>query len=94
MKKLKVYDISDFPSHLREEINKKIWHCGGSCKWYPGDGHFKPLNEVKDMSKIHFYKSETINTKDVYVYEMGDDLVGDFLMEQGAKLCEEIVIIQ
>lgn len=93
MKKMKVFEINEFPYEFQDEISEKQTHCEGACKWYPGDGFFKPLSEVKDKSKIHFYGDENENTKDVYVYEEGDDLIGDWLMKNhNIKLCEEILI--
>ena len=94
MKKIKVFQVNDFPVEFHDKIFDKIFYCGGSCKWYSGDGHFKPLSEVTDMTKIHFYNNETIDTEDVYVYETGDDKIGDWLMGQGVGLCEEVLIIK
>ncbi len=46
------------------------------------------------MSKIHFFEKDTLETKDVYVYEEGDDEIGDWLMKNHKiKLCEEVLIL-
>lgn len=93
MKKMKVFDITDFPHEFQDEIREKQNHCEGACSWYPGDGLFKPLSEVKDMDNIMFYKGDTIDTKDVYVYEKGDDPIGDWIMDNfKVKLCEGVLI--
>lgn len=91
---MKVFDISEFPQQFHNKIAEKQHHCGGACKWYPGDGFFKPIAEVKNQSKMHFYGKENENTKDVYVYEEGDgDDIGDWLMKNyNIKCCEEILI--
>ena len=94
MIKTKVFEVSDLPDEFHKELYEKIQHCGGSCKWYPGDGYFKPLDEVRDISKIHFCKNEDENTKDVFVYEEGDDLIGDWFMKNKIKLIEEVLIIR
>lgn len=95
MKKENVIKLHEFPQEFHDKIAEKIRHCGGSCLWYPGDGWFKPLPEVKDMNKVHFYKNEFRDTKNVYVYEEGDDPIGDWLMkEHGLKLCDEVRIIE
>ena len=91
MAKKSVFELGEFPENLYKEISSKFHH--RRCSWYPGDGYFKPLSEVRDMTKIHFYGKENIDTKDVYVYEEGDDLVGDFLMTRGIKICEEVLIL-
>ena len=93
MKKIKVINAYDFPEEFQDELYKKKCHCGGSCSWYPGEAFFKPLSEVKDINNILFLPSETKDTPDVYVYEKGDDVIGDWLMDNhGVGLCEEILI--
>lgn len=90
---MKVINISDFPHEFQDKIAEKMNHCGGTCSWYAGDGYFKPLSEVRDLSKIHFQKGEDIGTKNVYVYEEGDDPIGDWLMKNHKiKLTEEVLI--
>ena len=94
MKKVKLFELSDFPDEFQDEITEKFWHCNkGVVSWYPGDGYFKPLSEVKDMSKIMFFDGDNIDTPNVYVYEKGDDKIGDFLMDNfKIKLCEDVKI--
>lgn len=95
MKKEKVIKSIEFPEEFQDKIWEKIHHCGGSCHWYPGDGFFKPLEEVINIDNILFLDSDTLETKDVYVYEKGDDKIGDWIMDKyKVKLCEEILIIR
>ena len=93
MKLLKVFDVCEFPEELRDKIYERIQDGEGSCSWYPGDGYFKLLSKVKDISKIHFYGNDTMETPNLCVYEEGDDPVGDFLMKEfNVKLYEEVLI--
>mgnify|MGYP003405384345 CR=1 FL=1 len=96
MKKSKIiekYEFIDLPELNLKKLYEKMYHCGGSCSWYPGDGFFKPLSEVKNINNILFLGKENINTPNVYVYEKGDDIIGDFIMDKfKIKLCEEVLI--
>lgn len=96
MKKCKIieeYEFRNLPAQDLKKLQEKINHCGGTCNWYPGDGFFKPLSEVKNINNIMFLKGDTIDTPKVYVYEKGDDIIGDFIMDNfKVKLCEEILI--
>lgn len=89
MKTYKTFEYMDFPEPLREILKDKF--CFGKYHYliyYPGEGYFKPLEEVRDTNNILRWGNEKC-----YVYEIGDDLITDWLMSQGAELCEDILIL-
>ncbi len=95
MKSKKTFEYTDIPKEIRDALSDKLDGKGQNSyiNYYPGDGYFKPLSEVKNMENILFYGKDTIDSPDVYVYEKGDDIAGDYFMEKGAKLCEDVLIL-
>lgn len=53
-------------------------------------GEVKPMDEVKNKDNI-VIDPEDPNAE--YVYERGDDPISDYLMDNGCKMGEEIIIL-
>lgn len=88
MKTCKYIEYYNLPEEIRNLIKEK--YCFSKyqyLEYYPGDGYFKPVGEVRDE-----YNIMRVDDSD-YVYERGDDKIGDYLMCQGAELCEYCIIL-
>lgn len=85
MKTYKCFDYSDLPQQCKDQIKGRVRHNNSYLNYCPGDEYFKPLEEVKNTLKVMFYEDS--------VYEKGDDPTGDYLMANGAGLCEEVLIL-
>ena len=75
------------PDKIRDSIFELAKErCRGQnsyMKYYPGDGHYKPLSEHEDPSKAIFYEDADKMNKNPYAYEMGDDIISDWLFSEG-----------
>jgi hypothetical protein len=78
--------------NVPKKIKKLILNLGDGqntyCKYYPGDGFYKPLSEHKDPSKAVFYKKG-----DDYAYEIGSDEISDWLFSEGFKPKDQILFL-
>lgn len=52
-------------------------------------GELKHISKAKDPSSVIRYPNHSPD----YIYERGDDPISDYLMDNGAKLGEEIIIL-
>jgi hypothetical protein len=84
-----VYDFQyddKVPSYVSDFITERGRGQNTYFKFHPCDGHFKPLKEVKDPSKIVRYGDDDTN----YVYEIGDHKISDFFLKKGFKPTDTI----
>lgn len=89
MKIYKCFDFSDFPPEIRDLVRDRLSHNGSYFNYYPGDGHFKSPSEVKVPENAMEWEPKLND----YVYEKGDDPFGDYLMSEGAELCEQVIVL-
>jgi hypothetical protein len=87
----RVIDITNIPD---EKIKEMMYEKGSgrsnrSYYTYYVCGELKHISKAKDPSSVIRYP----NHNQDYVYERGDDPIGDYLMDNGAKLGEEIIIL-
>ena len=83
--KCTVFEIGEIPEEFHAKIGDT--HYRGLQSYYPGDGYFKPLEEVVNIDNclaLKWHKG--------FYYEKGDDPLGDWFMSKGIKLCEEVKI--
>ena len=92
MKKYKTYKVFDC-QEMPKEIRKDFFENRGESKsndcyveYYVAD-NWKPLAEVRDKKNI--VKQDKV---DKCCYERGDDVVSDWLMDNGAKIGEEVLV--
>ena len=90
-------DITYCSGLLTEDERKIIMKKAGGqntyCKWYPCDGYFKPISEVKDISNIVYYEESDKDNPNAYVYEIGDEPISDWLLKEGFTPQDEIVFL-
>ena len=81
------------PKTTKQIIMEKAGGQNTWVKWYPCDGYFKPLSEVKDTSKIVYFEEADKDNTNAYVYEIGDEEVTDWLLNEGFTVNDEIVFL-
>lgn len=103
-KKMKVFDCQDMSKEVRKvffETTEK----GNDCyiDWYTYDEQ-KPVELVdpdkcsyKDKLKLDPYNGNEIISEEIlsgvkYIREKGDDIVSDWLCENGAEIGEKVII--
>lgn len=89
MKTYKTFEFTDMPLTIRDLVRDRIRGQGSYLSYYPGDGYFKDPKEVTVVENSMEWEPNLNN----YVYEKGDDPVGDWLIENGAELCEKVLIL-
>ncbi len=57
------------------------------------DDMIKPLSEHKDPSKAVFYDESDKNDPDAYAYEMGTDIITDWLLSEGFSPKSQIMFL-
>ena len=87
--KEKVINLSNVENEdIRKKVYDEINHNNSYTSWYVCDG-LKHISEVKNLDNIREYPN---HNKD-YVYEIGDDIVSDFLLENGCKMGEKVIFL-
>lgn len=81
------------PDNVKDAIFELGNHNNSYRKYYPGDGHYKPLSEHKDPSKAIFYVENEKSKKDPYAYELGSDIISDWLFNEGFGPRDEILFL-
>ena len=85
----KVIELSNVPDEkIRKIVYDEISHNNSYCNWYVCD-ELKPISEVKNQENILRYPNDNGD----YVYEIGDDIVSDFLLENGLKMGEQVIFL-
>lgn len=83
----------DVPEDVKSKIFSGSRGQNTYKKYYPGDGFYKPLSDHKDPSKAIFFEEKDKNQKNPYAYEIGSDLVSDWLFSEGFKPNDKILFL-
>lgn len=62
-------------------------------RYYMMDDLVKPLSEHKDPSKAVFYDEKSKNDKNPYAYEIGTNIITDWLLSEGFAPNAEIIFL-
>ena len=85
----KVIELSNIESkEVRDKVYEDIRHNDSYTNWYVCDP-LKHISEVKNEENIRRYPGDNGD----YVYEIGDDIVSDFLLEHGLKMGEQVIFL-
>jgi hypothetical protein len=85
----RVINISSIPEDQRAKIFRdKCFHNNSYCTIYVC-GELKHISEVVNEDNILKYPGHNED----FVYERGDDPVSDILLDNGAKMGEEIILL-
>lgn len=85
-----VVDITDsnIPENVRRKVyddNRKRGYGNNSYIYYYVCDAYKPIKDVKNLDNI------VKQTKSGYCYEKGDDIISDWLLDQGLKPNEKVL---
>ena len=85
----KVINLSNVENRdVKDKVYENVRHNDSYCYWYVC-GELKPISEVKNQNNIKYYPDHDKK----YVYEIGDDIVSDYLMEYDLKIGEEVIFL-
>jgi hypothetical protein len=91
------YVIDTQRDDLPNDVKRKIFNDASGQntydKYYPCDGWFKPKNKVSDESKIVYQSESDRDKENAYVYEIGDDIISDWLLSKGFTPNDEIIFL-
>jgi len=80
-----------------EQVKNLIYdsarHNNSYVNYYICDGYYKPLSEHKEPEKAIFYEDKNKLDKHPYAYEIGDDIVSDWLLSEGFCTKDEIIFL-
>lgn len=91
---MKTFDCQNMPKKVQKEFFDRTDHHGNSCyvEWEVyGEGLFS--EEVKANSNVAFiYKGGSTKEDNWLYFVKGDDMVSDWLFENGAKGCSTVLV--
>lgn len=87
----RVIDVTNIPDEKIKELmyEKNSGRSNRSYYTYYVCGELKHISKAKDPSSVIRYPNHSPD----YIYERGDDPISDYLMDNGANLGEEIIIL-